>query len=355
MKSLKIISAMALSAILFTGCEKEEAVNPVESNSTNNGVKNSFSQSKSGDPVDSLLSQYITKLYYDSTLNQSIEAETSIFYEEAYLNWKYSHVDRDLTVSKTFDLEFNLNLSDNGGIWMANPNEIETLNDQIETDLVQIANDSSLEGVQSGSKFWSNIFIEKPSVFSSNITIKVKATLGGVKSWSGCGFNNDWKGFHKDQCPSLPTNTQVTSIITNRLNNGTCVNNFRSFCPAPTPLVGNKIAYYIKYRYAFVKTIGWNVSPQYIVSTFMWRDFVPFACISSIDAYNEVIALPPFADKNRPVINGVTYNINNYRVGPTHISGVYGHGAAISYFRKCKRVEIELFAGENEHTREPMF
>ena len=260
MKNLiKKTAVLFAASLLLVGCEKDDAFEPSQSNSQTNSKNKSVNNKVDITDVDTVLSQFLEDMYYENTPAVAIEAENALLYSEAFLNWKYSH-DLPISIAKTFEMTFDLNLTNVGGQWIASGSDLLALNQEIEDSLIAVATDSSLDGISSGNKFWSNVLMEIPVSYSSTVSLKIKATLGGQKSFVACTFIDSWRGFHRGKC-SITNNSYVVNKMTKRINDDNCLVNHISTCPPPYyPPHANKVEYYVKFKSKYLEEDGVTVN-----------------------------------------------------------------------------------------------
>ena len=355
MKNLIKKTAVVFAAsLLLVGCEKDDAFEPSQSNSQTNSKNKSVNNKVDITDVDTVLSQFLEDMYYENTPAVAIEAENALLYSEAFLNWKYSHNDKVSAVSKRFELTYDLSLTNSGGSWEASGNDLLTMNQAIENSLVDLATDSSLDGISSGSKYWSNIHVVLPTAgsYSSNTTVIVVATLSGARA-RACSFIWDWKGYVRGHCAQNSTNTYLlVDEIEDLVNNNCSANNTDGGCPGKyRPPHSNHYYYYVKFRFNSASTNGFD-------NANLWIDLKNGCARSTFINQTEIPEIRSYGDNNRPIHNSVTSKINFYDLdrGKDANAYLHWHTLEVNYYNLCKQVRVDLLIpSELEHVLKPSF
>lgn len=340
-----------MACLTLTSCEKDNVLSPSPKAPL---TKDKSMNNKSDGGVDEALTEFITSMYNEETIEYSLDAFTALSYTEATLYWRLCHPDAIPGVTRTYSLEFEVAMSNTADGWMIAGSDISNLNQVIYDKLAYIADTTQLVGVPNGTKFWKDVDIKiptEPLEYSSTYTIVLNGILAGYGnpySFGNCTFTDDWYGYHKGLC-NMGGSSFVTSVMTAWLNDPNCTFYNKQTCQSSD------------FNYFYIPYLkDWKTSSGYhqlvngtgtFPNTWLWYSYVVNGCVS--DSYLNNTSIPgiiSYANAGK-MVHGYPGKILSYSVDRYVVNSIASHALSITYYAYCKKVARILPQGEPQYPR----
>jgi len=191
MKNLNILLAFIIT-FMFFGCEKEQTTNP---NSTAlNKTKSNYSIEKSEEDLFTEVMGFI-EATTNHTLIENLNAQDALLFTEAAMNYRLTNDEHLPSESKSFSLNYEVEVLTDGVDLYIEANEIQAMNDYIYDFIYQEAEDYVFENGNKDGKIISIVDFKIENLNAGLYSIAVEYTFSNFSSTplpASCDVNLSW-------------------------------------------------------------------------------------------------------------------------------------------------------------------
>src|SRR5690554_6942128 len=175
----KLTILIALAALMFTSCEKDDVNQPNNRTMESNSKKKAGAINKSSELFDAVV-DFIDGIEGD-TLSVNHLAEDALMYTEATLNYRLTSDEYLPSESEIFNTTYDVPIYSDGGQLYISAAEIQMMNDNLYNEIYTQADNFNFDNGNKDGKILTVIDIEWGTLSSGSQTIDIEYTLSNFK------------------------------------------------------------------------------------------------------------------------------------------------------------------------------